>query len=142
MRKNSNVPISVENAIIGVIKSLPHFEADYISLLRRPGSIDKERIHTFQQYIECRLNNEFFYVPELSEIAEDFDGYMITVTAVQQPDTPYKNRFSEIYAEINRACPEFIGEDMDKDIEKIRAFLGGTRIKIISAPRMPRIIID
>ena len=142
MRKNSNIPISVEAAIVGVIKSLPHFEAEYISLLRRPGSIDKERIHTFKQFIECRLNNEFFFIPELSEIAEDFDGYMITVTMVQQPNSPYKNRFSEIRAEINQACPEFIGEDINEDIEKIRNFLGGTRIRVISAPRMPKIIIE
>lgn len=142
MRKNSNIPISVEAAIVGVIKSLPHFEAEYISLLRRPGSIDKERIHTFKQFIECRLNNEFFFIPELSEIAEDFDGYMITVTMVQQPKSPYKNRFSEIRAEINQACPEFIGEDINEDIEKIRNFLGGTRIRVISAPRMPKIIIE
>lgn len=142
MRKNNTIPINVENAIIGVIRSLQYFEADYISLLRRPGSMDKERIHTFQQYIECRLNNELFYVPELSEIANDFDGYMITVTSVSQPDVPYKNRFSVINAEINVSCPEFIGEDLEEDIKKLKSFLGGTRIKIISAPRMPKIIID
>ena len=139
MRKNSNIPISVENAIIGVIRSLPHFEAEYISLLRKPGSMDKERIHTFEQYIECRLNNEFFSIPELSHVAEDFDGFMIRVVSVQRPDTSHKNRFSEIRAEINTGCPEFCGEDLEKDIEMIREFLGGTRITIVSAPRMPRI---
>ena len=101
MRKNSNVLVSVERAILEVIRSLPRFEAGYVSLLRRPGSMDKERINTFQQYIECRLNYDFFYIPELRGVIEDFDGYLLRVTSVQQPNTKYKNRFSEIRVEVN-----------------------------------------
>lgn len=145
MRKNSNVPISVENAIQEVIRSLQYYEAEYVSLLRYPGAMDKERIHTFQQYIECRLNNEFFSVPELRDVAEDFDGFLIRVTGVQQPPdrgAQFKNRFTEIHFEINQGYPGFLGEDLDEDMETIRNFLGGTRITVISAPRVPRIIIE
>lgn len=142
MRKNSNIPISVENAIMGMIKSLPYFEAEYVSLLRSPGSIDKERIHTFEQYIECRINNEFYSVPEISDIVDNFDGYLISVVSVSQPpNNKYKNRYNEIQIEINEFCPDYCGEDLEGDIEKVREFLGGKRMSIISAPRKPNITI-
>lgn len=140
MRKNSNIPVSVENAIMGMIKSLPYYEAEYVSLLRSPGSIDKERMHSFQQYIECRINNEFFSVPEVRDIVENFDGYLIVVTSVsQEAGQEERNKYREIRIEINEYCPEYLGDDIEADLERLRSFLGGTRFIIRSAPRKPDI---
>ena len=143
MRKNKNIDVTIERAILGVIKSLPSFEPDYISLLRRPGDIDKVRVHTLEEFIECRLNFEFFSIPEIYDYVSDFNGYLIRIVELQVPnDRGRRNRFTIIRAELDFESPQFIGEDLESDCNGLINFLGGRNIVITAGPRVPKIVIN
>lgn len=136
----SKIPETVKSAIRGVNESLRYFEAEWISTQRTPYS-DKERIHTLRQYLECRLNMEFWGIPELSGIIEGFDGHFLEVMSVQGED-PKRRRFETAIAYVNKSPDWYLGEeDFPVVLEKIEKFLGGTRIQFNNSPKRPKIII-
>lgn len=136
----SKVPASVLRAIQGVNESLRYYEAEWVSTQRTPYS-DKERIHTLRQYLECRLNMEFWGIPELSGIVEGFDGHLLEVMSVIGEDSK-RRRFETAIAYINKSPDWYLGEeDFAVVLEKIENFLGGTRIQFNNAPKRPKITI-
>ena len=96
---------SIVEAIKSVNESLKTYEAEWISLKRSPYA-DKERIHSLRQFIECRLNMEFFYIPELREYVENFDGHFLEVMSVIGEDSR-RRRFEYVIAYIKK-CPQYI----------------------------------
>lgn len=141
MRKNHKISIELEQAIVEVIESLRYYEAEFRSVKRCPLSTDLERIHTLRQYIECRLNFELYSVPELREYAPFFDGHLFNVLSISGVDEK-KRRFQTFEAALNFGCPEYGGEDIEEDMERILERLGGSRILVTYSRRKPRIIIE
>ena len=137
---HTKIPESVKAAIRGVNESLRYYEAEWISTQRTPYS-DKERIHTLRQFLECRLNMEFWRIPELSGLVEGFDGHFLEVMSVQGEDDKRK-KFELAIAYVNKSPDWYLGEeDFSVVLEKIENFLGGTRILFNNSPRRPKITI-
>lgn len=135
------VPETVRNAIREVNESLRYFEAEWISTQRTPYS-EKERIHTLRQYIECRLNMEFWKIPELSGLVEGFDGHFLEVMSVIGEDTK-KRKFETAIAYINKSPDWYFGEeDFSIVLDKIEKFLGGSKIQFNNSSKRPKITIS
>ena len=130
----------IKEAIKSVNESLRSYEAEWISLKRCPYS-EKERIHTLRQFIECRLNMEFFYIPELREYVENFDGHFLEVMSVVGEDDKRK-RFEYVEAYVNKSPDWYIGEDFYEAILKIEKLLGGSKIKFTYSLKRPKITIE
>lgn len=130
----------IKEAIKSVNESLRSYEAEWISLKRCPYS-EKERIHTLRQFIECRLNMEFFYIPELREYVENFDGHFLEVMSVVGEDDRRK-RFEYVEAYVNKSPDWYMGEDFYEAIINIEKLLGGSKIKFTYSPKRPKIIIE
>lgn len=140
MRKNRKVSIELENAIIDVVSSLRNYEAEYRSLLRYPGA-EKERIHSFSQYIDCRVNFEMYILPGLTDIADNFGGHLFSVIAIEGANERTR-RFSRIVVGINEGYSGYWGDDLEGDLARVRSYLGGSRITIVYSKRKPTIFID
>lgn len=130
----------IKEAIKSVNESLKSYEAEWISLKRCPYS-EKERIHTLRQFIECRLNMEFFYIPELREYVENFDGHFLEVMSVVGEDDRRK-RFEYVEAYVNKSPDWYMGEDFYEAITNIEKLLGGSKIKFTYSPKRPKITIE
>ena len=130
----------IKEAIKSVNESLRSYEAEWISLKRCPYS-EKERVHTLRQFIECRLNMEFFYIPELREYVENFDGHFLEVMSVVGEDDRRK-RFEYVEAYVNKSPDWYMGEDFYEAITNIEKLLGGSKIKFTYSPKRPKITIE
>lgn len=130
----------IKEAIKSVNASLKSYEAEWISLKRCPFS-EKERIHTLRQFIECRLNMEFFFIPELKEYVENFDGHFLEVMSVVGEDDKRK-RFEYVEAYVNKSPDWYMGDDFYEAITKIENLLGGSKIKFTYSPKRPKITIE
>lgn len=130
----------IKEAIKSVNASLRSYEAEWISLKRCPFS-EKERIHTLRQFIECRLNMEFFFIPELKEYVENFDGHFLEVMSVVGEDDKRK-RFEYVEAYVNKSPDWYMGDDFYEAITKIENLLGGSKIKFTYSPKRPKITIE
>ena len=131
---------NIVEAIKSVNESLKTYEAEWISLKRSPYA-DKERIHSLRQFIECRLNMEFFYIPELREYVENFDGHFLEVMSVIGEDSR-RRRFEYVIAYINKNPDWYMGEDFCNDMIKIENLIGGSKIKFTYSPKRPKITIE
>lgn len=131
---------NIKEAIKNLNESLKTYQAEYISLKRSPYC-EKERIHTFRQFIECRLNMEFFYIPELQEYVESFDGHFLEVMSVIGEDTK-KRRFQTVTAYVNKSPDWYRGEDFFQAITEIENLLGGTQIIFTYSTKRPKITIE
>lgn len=132
--------IGIKEAIKNVNESLRSYEAEWISLKRCPYS-EKERVHTLRQFIECRLNMEFFYIPELREYVENFDGHFLEVMSVIGEDDKRK-RFEYVEAYVNKSPDWYIGENFYEAILEIEKLLGGSKIKFTYSLKRPKITIE
>lgn len=132
--------IDLTDAIKRVNETLRSFEINWISLKRSPYS-EKERIHSFRQFIECRLNMEAYYVPELREFVEKFDGHFLEVTSVIGENLK-KKRFEYVIAYVNKSPDWYFGENFLEDMERIENLLGGTKIKFTHSAKRPKINIE
>lgn len=130
----------IKEAIRNVNESLKSYEAEWVSLKRCPYS-EKERVHTLRQFIECRLNMEFFYIPELREYVENFDGHFLEVMSVVGEDDKRK-RFEYVEAYVNKSPDWYIGENFYEAILKIEKLLGGSKIKFTYSLKRPKITIE
>lgn len=130
----------IKDAIKNVNESLRNYEAEWTSLKRSPYS-EKERIHSFRQYIECRLNMEFYYIPELTEYVENFDGHFWEVMSVIGQDEK-KRRFEYVIAYINKSPDWYGGEDFCSDMNEIEKLVGGSKIKFTYSAKRPKITIE
>lgn len=132
--------IDLTDAIKRVNETLRSFEINWISLKRSPYS-EKERIHSFRQFIECRLNMEAYYIPELKEFVEKFDGHFLEVTSVIGENLK-KKRFEYVIAYVNKSPDWYFGENFLEDMERIENLLGGTKIKFTHSSKRPKINIE
>lgn len=131
---------SIINAIRNVNESLRSYEAEWVSLKRSPYA-EKERIHTFRQFIECRLNMEFYYIPELQKYVENFDGHFLEVTSIIG-ENDKRRRFEYVIAYINKNPDWYMGEDFCEDMTEIEKLIGGSIIKFTYSSKRPKITIE
>lgn len=128
---------------VNVNASLPYYEKDYISVKRSPAS-DRERVTSFRQYIECRINYECFGIPQLRPYAEAFDGYLFEVTAVIGQDED-RRRFTIVEAEI-RKSPEYYMADGESDfmetLDNAMKVLGGSKLRFNYSQKKTKIYIE
>lgn len=135
----TKIPQPILEAIRNVNSTLSSYKSEWVSLKRSPW-IEKERIHTLNQFLECRLNMEFYYIPELSPIVEQFDGHFIEIMSVVGEKD--KGKFENAIAYINKSPDWYLGnEDFSIIIKKAEDFIGGSRIEFNSAPKRPKITI-
>ena len=131
---------NITTAIKNVNESLKTYEADWVSLKRSPY-VDKERIHSLRQFLECRLNMEFFDIPELKKYAERYDGHFLEVTSVIGVNDK-KRRFEYATVYINKNPDWYMGEDFNNDLLEIEKLLGGSIIKFNYSVKRPKITIE
>lgn len=131
---------SIKEAIKSVNESLRNYEAEWVSLRRSPTA-EKERIHSLRQFIECRLNMEFYGIPELQEYVENFDGHFLEVMSVIGEDER-KRRFQYAVAYVNKSPDWYMGEDFCEALTEIERLIGGSKIKFTYSPKRPKITIE
>lgn len=131
----------LKQMIVNINSSLPYYEKDYISVKRTPLG-DKERVESFRQFIECRLNFECFSIPELRPYAEAFDGHLFEVTAVYDQDEA-RRRFSMVQAELCKSSDTYIGDqDFLDSIDEVEDILGGSTLKFNYSQKKTKIYIE
>lgn len=131
----------LKKMVIRINSSLPYYEKNYVSVKRTPLG-DKERVQSFRQYIECRLNFECFNVLELRSFAEEFDGHLFEVTAIIDQDD-LRRRFSYVCAEICKTGDFYIGEKNFMDtLSKLEELLGGSKLRFNYSQKKTKIFIE
>lgn len=132
---------TIREAIKRVNESLKNYEAEWISLKRSPYS-EKERIHSLRQFIECRLNMEFYYIPELQRYVEGFDGHFLEVMSVIGEDDK-RRRFEYVIAYVNKSPDWYMGEEDFYDaMTEIEKLIGGSKIKFTYSTKRPKITVE
>lgn len=131
----------IKQAIMNVNESLRNYEADWVSLKRCPYS-DKERVSSLRQFLECRLNMEFYYIPEFTNYVNAFEGHLIEVDTVIGVDER-RRRFEYAVARFPLTQVNYIGdEDFEDILENVKTLLGGSRIKFTYSVKRPKINIE
>lgn len=130
----------IKEAVRNVNESLKQYEAEWVSLKRCPYS-EKERVHSLRQFIECRLNMEFYYIPEFQEYVENFDGHFLEVMSVIGEDDR-RRRFEYVTAYVNKSPDWYMGEDFYSAISEIERLMGGSKIVFTYSPKRPKVTIE
>ena len=137
---------SLKQLVIEINSSLYQYDRDGYSYLKRSPNGDLENIQSLRQFIECRLNLEMYYIPEISEYVKYFDGHLFTVVSVEGLQEE-KRKFSKVHAEMNYSDQYFLQDPDDpKDpwdlLATIRDILGGTKISFGYSQRRVKVTVD
>lgn len=131
------IEIELKSKISDVIKSLNYYEKGFSSTKRTPVG-DKERSTSLSQYIECRLNFEFFKIPFLKKYEECMDGHLFKVTSIEGEEG---RKFQHVTIQIE-SRPEFVTEvEYNSLVNSIHDEIGGNVIKFNSSWKKPKIEI-
>lgn len=137
---------SLKQLVIEINSSLYQYDRDGYSYLKRSPNGELENTRTLRQFIECRLNLELFYIPEISDYVKYFDGHLFTVTSIEglQED---KKKFSKVIAEMNYSDQFFLQDpDEPKDpwelLDYIKESIGGTRISFGYSQRRIKVTVE
>ena len=135
----------LKQLVIDINSSLYCYDKDGCSHLKRSPTGELENVVSLRQFIECRLNLELFYIPELTDYVKYFDGHLFTVTQVDglQED---KRRFDMVHADLMPDERYFLQDpdnpiDPGETVERIKEILGGTRISFGYSQRKIKINI-
>lgn len=123
-----NIEAIIKDLISRVNSTLGYYEKDYISVQRTPFS-ERERVQSFEQYIEARFNFECCAIPELYDAVIATDGHLFHCVELTNPDT-MKRRFTT--ATVTLVDPKTLvgaNENLIDEINKIHEFIGGSVIK-------------
>jgi hypothetical protein len=131
----------IKGLVKRVNETLRYYEKEYIELKRTPDS-DREVCQSFEQYVEIRFNMESCRVPELLDLEKLTGGHLFNCTSIKNQDS-VRRRFSS-------ATIELIGPDdfdnpndfIREELEKIKKFLGGSKISFNSVKCRIKIQID
>ena len=127
-----------KKAIINVNSSLSMYDKDYV-FLKRYILGEKEKIESFSQFIECRLNFELSLISEIFPYVETFDGFLFKVKNIEGCDDS-KRRFKNVTAEITN---DFIqNEDAMKVINELISNLGWKTISFGYSQKKVKIILN
>lgn len=86
MKEDTKRKNQVKQIISEVNSRLSVYDPGFISL-KRFSEGEKERVTTFSQFIECKINMEMYLgFPELSQYIEMFDGHLFEVKEIKDPD--------------------------------------------------------
>lgn len=118
----------IREIIARVNKTLCYYEKDYISVRRTPLT-ERERMVTFEQYIEARFNFECCKIPELYDIVVALEGHLWQNVELINPDTS-KRRFTEAKITlINPESPTIEDPELKKAIYELAEQLGGSSVR-------------
>lgn len=139
--------LDLKQLVVDINSSLYLYDKDGYSYLKRNPSGELENVTTLSQFIECRLNLELFYVPELSDLIKYFDGHLFTVVSVDGLNEE-KRRFDMVHAEMNMTGEYFITDPDQQDLsfpvilEEIKKVLGGTKISFGYSQKKIKLFIE
>lgn len=139
--------MELNQLVVNINSSLYCYDKDSCSYLKRSPSGDLENITTFSQYIECRLNLEMFYIPELADLVKYFDGHLFVVKEIEGLDEDNR-RFTMVHAELNTTGDYFIMDPDNEDLsfpvvlEEIKKVLGGTKVSFGYSQKKIKINIE
>ena len=118
----------VKDLISRVNSTLGYYEKDYISVQRTPYS-ERERVTSFEQYVEARFNFECCAIPELYDAVIATNGHLFKCVELANPDI-MKRRFT--VATVVLVDPKTLpqaSENLIDEINQIYKYLGGSVIK-------------
>lgn len=131
----------IKELISRVNSTLGYYEKDYISVQRTPFS-ERERVTSFEQYIEARFNYECCKIPELYDAVIATDGHLFSCIELVNPDT-MKRRFTT--ATVILVDPKTLlgnNESLIDEINKIQEFIGGTMIRFNNVRKKIKFTIE
>ena len=131
----------IKNLISRVNSTLSYYEKDFISVKRTPFS-ERERVTSFEQYIEARFNYECCQIPELVDAVLATEGHLFSCVSLENPDIS-KRRFT--IATIELLNPETLletDENLKNEIIKIHDLLGGSCIKFNNVKKKIQLTIE
>lgn len=139
--KETNIKQIIKELISRVNSTLGYYEKDYVSVKRTPTS-KRERITSFEQYIEARFNYECCKIPELYDAVMATEGHLFSCSSIENPDTQ-KRRFTA--ATVVLISPEMdleMDENLKNEIIKIHDLLGGSHIKFNNVKKKIKFTIE
>lgn len=137
----TTIDVIVRDLISRVNSTLSYYEKDYVSVKRTPVS-NKERVTSFEQYVEARFNYECCRIPELYDAVIATDGHLFTCVSLENQDTA-KRRFT--LATVTLINPEMqlgMDETLKDEILKIHDLLGGSCIKFNNVKKKIKFTIE
>lgn len=131
----------IKELIGRVNRTLCYYEKDYISARRTPYE-SRERIKSFEQYVEIRFNLECCNIPELYDAVIATGGHLFSCVSLENQDIK-KRTFTT--ATIVLLDPETLPEkdnNLKNEIRKIYEFIGGSVIKFNNAKKKIKFTVE
>lgn len=131
----------IKELIGRVNRTLCYYEKDYISARRTPFE-SRERIKSFEQYVEIRFNLECCNIPELYDAVIATSGHLFSCVSLENQDIK-KRTFTT--ATIVLLDPETLPEkdnNLKNEIRKIHEFIGGSVIKFNNAKKKIKFTVE
>lgn len=131
----------IKELIGRVNRTLCYYEKDYISARRTPYE-SRERIKSFEQYVEIRFNLECCNIPELYDAVIATGGHLFSCVSLENQDIK-KRTFTT--ATIVLLDPETLPEkdnNLKNEIKKIYEFIGGSVIKFNNAKKKIKFTVE
>lgn len=102
-------------------------ENRYWSSVTRTPAGDIERCETMEQFVECRINFECFFIPELKKYSEMMDGHLFDVVSLEGIDEK-KRKFKTCMIALHELSDTWISDqDFWTIHEEICKLLGPER---------------
>lgn len=138
---SNNIKQLIKDLISRVNNTLGYYEKDYVSVKRTPVS-QRERVTSFEQYVEARFNYECCKIPELYEAVMATEGHLFTCISLQDQDIS-KRRFTiATLVLINPKMDLRMDETLKNEILKIHELLGGSCIKFNNVRKKIKFTIE
>lgn len=131
----------IKDLISRVNRTLGYYEKDYISVQRTPYA-ERERVGSFEQYVEARFNFECCEIPELYDAVIATGGHLFKCVELANQDT-MKRRFTT--ATVVLVDPETLpwaNENLINEINRIHEYLGGSVIKFNNVKKKIKFTVE
>lgn len=140
--------MEIKEIVTEVIGSLYYYDRDGYSYLKRCPTGDLINTRTLPDFIECRLNLELYYVPELVDLVKYFDGHLLVVSGVTDLDES-KRKYRQVQVDLVYPGDEYFTGDPDRPdlvpteiFEQIKQVFGGTRLTFGCNIKNPEICLS
>lgn len=122
---------SIRKVISEVNQSLIWYKKGGWIDARRTPSSSVNMVDTLSDYVEARLNREFWNIPELSKACELSEGHVFTLTLDGVDEA--KRKFREATATlINPDTIDSPSDELLEALEEVKLWLGGSVLKFNS----------
>ena len=132
----------LKEALSKVNATLKYYEAEWISAQRTPY-VEREKVVSFEHYVEIRVNLEISRIPELHDLVCKTDGHLFICTSLDDVND-LRHRFKRAHISFNdpENFPEEVQDEIRGIIEEAKTWLGGGKFTFNSVVERVKIVIE